>query len=115
MNDEYLKFRKCLEAQLHNEFRVRIIINTTLDYFGYSKRTVFDGGQSSHIVYIRHVVFYICYSIYGITAPFISKKVKFNVDTVRYGNEQIREKLCDLKVQTDINNIRAKLVKVLNG
>lgn len=115
LDRDYLAFRKRLEIELQSEFRVRMIVKTVLDYYKYPKKYVFGPKATNNVAFIRYTIFYLCHSIYGIDCRFIGRMLKFSRQHVWVGNERIREQLGDLKINTDIHNLRQVLVKVLNA
>lgn len=116
MNEEYLKLKKRIEQELTSEFRVKLIIEIVIKYYGISRRRVFGSDKLAPIVLVRHMIIYIACSVYGIPRKLVVKNLKFAASNIRSANESLKEKLTsNSRIHSDLENIRAELAKVING
>ncbi len=116
MNEEYLQLKKRIEQELTNEYRVKLIIDTVIKYYGISRIRVFGKYNLAPIVLVRHMIIYVCCSVYGIPRRLISKNLKYAKSNIRNANDTIKTKLkYNSRIHSDLENIRTELTKILNA
>lgn len=113
--DQYIKFRRKVELELTKVYRVRVILKTVVKYYGISRKLVVSDSTLAPLVYIRHMIIYICCSIYGIDQPKVAKFLRYKT---RGGFGRILDKMADemrtnSRVNRELEEIRAILNKCL--
>lgn len=113
-DDGFEKLQRKIEQELTNHYRMRLIVSITLQYFDMSRRRVLSKSLIPQLVYIRFMMVYVASNIYGINAGIISKYLKFNERNVYQILHVMKEKMrSDVRMHSDLENIRQRLIKVL--
>lgn len=113
--EQFLKFKKRLEIELRNEFRIRAIIRTVVAYCGINRRMVLGHSKIAPIVYVRYLIIYIASEIYGINRGVIAKHLRYKYK-LNYVVEKTRERInSDTRMKSDVENLRSELSRLLSG
>lgn len=114
-NEEYEKLKRRIEVELNKEYKIKNIIKITLSYFKIQKRYLYIERKNDHIAYVKQIISYIGFSIYGIDYPLIANYIGYNhSSSVFTANNTLKYKMSiDAKVNIDLDNIRMLLAKCL--
>lgn len=114
-DEEYKKLQIQVQFELNKKHRLKIIIDVVLEHFNLKKRYLFLNGQHRHIAYVKQMISYIGFTIYGIDYPLIAEHIGYNhTSSVFTANNALKHKLSTTpKVCQDVDKIRMRLSQCL--
>lgn len=109
--EEYKKLKTQVHFELNKKYRLRVIIDVVLDHLNLSKKYLYVDRKNDRIAYVKQMISYIGFSIYGIDYPLIAENIGYNhTSSVFTANNALKHKLTvDRQVNIDLDNIRMKL------
>lgn len=113
--EEYERFKIQVQFELNKKYRLKIIIDVVLEYFNLSKRYLHIDRKNDRIAYVKEMISYIGFSVYGISYQLIAESIGYNHrSSVFTANKTLKHKL-SLSPQTniDLDKIRMQLSKCL--
>ena len=110
------KLNKRIELELRAHFRIRTIIKVAIKYFKARRPHVIRNGRTALYVYIRQLICFIAYDIYGIKTAMIGKYLHCTASGVRHSANVVKTNITSSnRLHSDIENIRAILNKEFNA